>query len=216
MMTTLMNKHQQLTNQYPVTNKQSKGLTVPNSKTFSHPPGIYATVSHQMGFFVNSDTRKLDKYPNKIRPIAKRKQSEVSIKKDSGLVYLPLVCFLPDYPEVNNLFKKIVENIRDDINTLDLKTFDRTNKLIKKLRSLVTENKFWWDEPLGNVSFDKEIVLEWWHKEKKLTIYISSNSIDFVKVWGPDMDNEMEYNTMSLKMEELKFLWQWLGGKDIE
>ncbi|GBF81521.1 hypothetical protein [Aphanothece sacrum] len=71
----------------------------------------------------------------------------------------------------------------------------------------------WWNQPLGNISIDNEIVLEWWHKEKKLTIYVCKNSIDYIKVWGSDMDNEMEDGSISLNENELTSLWKWLTEK---
>jgi len=41
-------------------------------------------------------------------------------------------------------------------------------RLINQLRRLGSENNFW-EEPLINTTYDEEIVLEWWNKNRKLT-----------------------------------------------
>lgn len=54
-----------------------------------------------------------------------------------------------------------------------------------------------WSNPNVTASPHGEVVLEWWNKEKKLTIYVSENQSDYVKVWGPDIDKEMDDGVLS-------------------
>lgn len=78
------------------------------------------------------------------------------------------------------------------------------------LHSLALRNNWWWYAPLLNISFDNEIVLEWWNQSKKITIYVSEEVIDYIKVWGADIDNQMEDGSISLK-DDLTDLWQWIA-----
>jgi hypothetical protein len=54
-----------------------------------------------------------------------------------------------------------------------------------------------WSNPNVTASPYGEVVLEWWNNEKKLTIYVSNNQSDYVKVWGADIDKEMDDGTIA-------------------
>lgn len=77
---------------------------------------------------------------------------------------------------------------------------------LDSLRSLADANQMWWNEPLANVSIHQEIVFEWWHGNRKLTIYFLGHTAEYLKVWGDDIDNEMEGGSVV----ECLALWQWL------
>lgn len=115
------------------------------------------------------------------------------------------------YSKIKSLFNKN----SFELECINSKIISKTYELIKCLSSIATKNNLWWDQPLGNISIDNEIVLEWWHKEKKITIYVCTNSIDYIKVWGADMDNEMEDGSISLNENELTSLWKWLTEKEL-
>jgi hypothetical protein len=36
-----------------------------------------------------------------------------------------------------------------------------------------------------------EIVFEWWRGTRNLTLYFSHDGAEYIKVWGPDIDDEM-------------------------
>ncbi|WP_375476526.1 hypothetical protein [uncultured Nostoc sp.] len=91
----------------------------------------------------------------------------------------------------------------------DNETYKYTTEWLKRLRKIVVANQMWWGEPLVNLSIDSEIVFEWWHGTKKLTVYILRNTAEYIKVWGTDIDNEMEDGTSS-SPAELTALWKWL------
>lgn len=92
-----------------------------------------------------------------------------------------------------------------------LQTIETAEKLIELLQSLAFKNNWWWYAPLLNINFENEIILEWWNQSKKITIYVSEESIDYIKVWGADMDNEMEDGSISLE-DDLTYLWQWIAS----
>jgi hypothetical protein len=52
-----------------------------------------------------------------------------------------------------------------------------------------------------------EVVLEWWHGEKKLTVYVTSESVEYLKVWGDDIGSEMEDGDAA---PVAPALWRWL------
>lgn len=90
----------------------------------------------------------------------------------------------------------------------------KTEKLLFIISSITTNNNLWWHEPLMNISINDEIVLEWWHKNKKITIYVCEDTIDYIKVWGTDMENEMEDGIVNLyDRDNLINLWQWLSDQ---
>jgi hypothetical protein len=79
---------------------------------------------------------------------------------------------------------------------------------ISEVNFLVSEVRLPWTEPLINY-VDQEVSLEWWNANKKLTIYFSEDAIDYIRVWGPNIKNEMEDGEI---MNPFFFvaLWQWL------
>ena len=79
---------------------------------------------------------------------------------------------------------------------------------ISEVNFLISEVRLPWIEPLINY-VDQEVSLEWWNANKKLTIYFSDAAIDYIRVWGPNIKNEMEDGEI---MNPFFFvaLWQWL------
>lgn len=65
-----------------------------------------------------------------------------------------------------------------------------------------------WFAPLINRT-ELEVVLEWWCRNKKLTVYIENNTKTYIKVWGVDIDNEMEEGIISSDQDFVE-LWKWL------
>ena len=80
---------------------------------------------------------------------------------------------------------------------------------LEELRTVATAKKMWWCEPLINLSIDSEIVFEWWYENKKLSVYILGNTAEYIKVWGADIDNEME-DGLATSSAEITNLWKWL------
>ena len=67
-------------------------------------------------------------------------------------------------------------------------------------------------QPLINVNDDLEIVLEWWNGKKKLTIYISQGGyLEFIKIWGANMESEMEDGLIRSESDH-KDLFSWLAN----
>lgn len=68
-----------------------------------------------------------------------------------------------------------------------------------------------WAEPNITVSSDADIVFEWWSGDKKLTVYVSEQGAEYIKVWGIDILNEMEDGNAQDSTVRRE-LWSWLIG----
>lgn len=97
----------------------------------------------------------------------------------------------------------------------DNETYKYTIEWLNQLRRVVATNGMWWCEPLINLGINSEIVFEWWNENKKLTVYILGNSAKYIKVWGADIDNEME-DGLATSPTEITDLWKWLSHEDLE
>ena len=142
-------------------------------------------------------TRKNADYLSKVPDFLEQRHSGISI----DLTYI--------FPIVKSMLGNLKE---EELQYLDYRVLYKAEELIKKLCFISKKNKLWWYQPLLNISIDDEIVFEWWHKEKKLTIYVCPNTIYFIKVWGPDMDDEMEDGSIYLSNNDaILSLWQWIA-----
>lgn len=69
-----------------------------------------------------------------------------------------------------------------------------------------------WVEPHVSCSEDGTVVLEWWAAGgKKLTLYVYESWIEYVKVWGANIDIEMEDGKLSGGVR-FSDLWSWLSA----
>jgi hypothetical protein len=69
-------------------------------------------------------------------------------------------------------------------------------------RSLARPNR-------SNGSFGEDVI-EWWHGDRKLTVYLDDDKIDYLKVWGPDVHSQMQEGELDSD-ERLRELWAWLN-----
>ncbi|MBD8898361.1 hypothetical protein [Rhodanobacter sp. DHG33] len=75
-------------------------------------------------------------------------------------------------------------------------------------RSIVTSGHRW-AQPHVSANEDGNVVFEWWQGEKKLTIYIRAANVTFIKVWGMNIDTEMEDGRVT--NSGFSPLWTWLS-----
>lgn len=140
------------------------------------------------------------KYRSKIAASSVQRAKAISEQSDN---YAVLELSSWSYSPAHKTHRRIAELGSDN------ETYKYTIEWLKQLRKLVAADQMWWGEPLVNLSFDSEIVFEWWHETKKLTVYILGNTAEYIKVWGTDIDNEMEDGTSS-SPAQLTDLWKWL------
>ncbi len=68
-----------------------------------------------------------------------------------------------------------------------------------------------WLDPNVTASVDREVVFEWWHGGKKLTVYVGDGSAEDVQVWGVDVDQDMAEGNADGR-DAHRRLWRWLAG----
>jgi hypothetical protein len=66
-----------------------------------------------------------------------------------------------------------------------------------------------WLTPHVAPSGDGEVIFEWEHGAKNLTIYVGSREVSYVKDWGADMETEMEDGYITSTSTRVE-LWKWL------
>jgi hypothetical protein len=66
-----------------------------------------------------------------------------------------------------------------------------------------------WIEPLVTADEEGDVVFEWWRGRKKLTVYISPKTAEYVKVERRDTGTEMVDGTIGTPRERHE-LWNWL------
>jgi len=105
-------------------------------------------------------------------------------------------------------------NVKSELDRLSIHDFLhprlslRLKFWISEVNFLISEVGLPWIEPLINY-VDQEVTLEWWNANKKLTIYFSDAAIDYIRVWGPNIKNEMEDGEI-VNPFSFVALWQWL------
>lgn len=67
-----------------------------------------------------------------------------------------------------------------------------------------------WKAPHIGTDGEGEITLQWWRPQRSLVVFVEpSGSIQYLKVWGPHIWNEMEEDT-DVSPNRLVDLWGWL------
>lgn len=66
-----------------------------------------------------------------------------------------------------------------------------------------------WLDPNITASGEGEVVFEWWQGFKKLTVYVGNQRAEYVKVWGPDINTDME-DGQADSPDMRGLLWKWL------
>lgn len=97
--------------------------------------------------------------------------------------------------------------------TISFTTLSTTDRLVDKLYTTAKNNNLWWYSPLLNRYCYREergVVLEWWNKQRKYSIYVAEDQINYIAVWGKDMYNEMEDGNISLD-NDLTDFWKWIA-----
>jgi hypothetical protein len=66
-----------------------------------------------------------------------------------------------------------------------------------------------WIKPNVIADANGDVVFEWWHGKKKLTVYIEAESAEYVQVWGTNIHSEMS-NGDAEPISTCRALWLWL------
>jgi hypothetical protein len=66
-----------------------------------------------------------------------------------------------------------------------------------------------WRSPHMTSTEQGEIVCEWWRSDKKLTVYFGDDGAEFIKVWGTDIEKDMESGELASEWDVVA-AWCWL------
>lgn len=80
---------------------------------------------------------------------------------------------------------------------------------IKSLYQEVSREDEKWLDPLITADSFENVVFEWWEGRKKLTVYVTPETVEYLKVWGPDIFSDMEDGLIETPKQYL-ILWNWL------
>lgn len=81
---------------------------------------------------------------------------------------------------------------------------------LEQIYTQIISGKLEWCAPHITASEDGEVMFEWWHGDRKLTLYFGyDNQAEFIRVWGTHIKNEM--NDGELEVAEVINLWKWLN-----
>lgn len=134
--------------------------------------------------------------------------SYITYTENLGIISNQTDWFLTKFPELNPAAVRLHKLSYK----IDSRTLHTTFKLLAKLFQVAQKNGLWWDLPLINVGFSSEVLLEWWHNSRKLDFDILGSNIDYMKVWGADIDDEMEDGSVAIIEYDLISLWKWISN----
>ena len=97
-----------------------------------------------------------------------------------------------------------------EIDTPDAASIVRAEDLLRVVRR-VSDEVGGWREPHVSAGQDGEIVLEWWGDKKKTTMYVSACAVDCIRVWGPDVDTQMDERRIQ-HQADVRTVWSWLNS----
>ncbi len=89
------------------------------------------------------------------------------------------------------------------------KAIIRARHWIMGLYSQVLLSSHRWMEPNVTADSGGEVVFGWWCGKKELTIYVTGESAEYMRVWGPNVASDMSEGDAGPVLARLA-LWQWL------
>lgn len=85
----------------------------------------------------------------------------------------------------------------------------KAKRWIRQLRADATDTGKGWEEPHTAPDENGDVAFEWWHDGRNLVVYVSPDMVDYLKVWGPDIESQMMDGEVKGR-EDNKNLWLWL------
>lgn len=69
-----------------------------------------------------------------------------------------------------------------------------------------------WRVPHISANEIGDVTFEWWHNDRKITLYFGDDAMRVVYVWGSDIENEMSVLPLD-SVKEFAETWDWLHGE---
>lgn len=87
----------------------------------------------------------------------------------------------------------------------------RTEALLPELLNVATNAELGWLNPHVSASEDGNVVLEWWHDTRKVTVYVGANETSYLRVWGENPETEMDDGVIRTTAMDFARIWAWLN-----
>ena len=85
----------------------------------------------------------------------------------------------------------------------------RAIRELPRMSELANSTRFSWQESYVSSDENGNVSLEWWQGRRKVTVYVSPDEMDYVKVWGTNIFDEMEDGKLS-DLGAWRAVWDWL------
>jgi hypothetical protein len=73
--------------------------------------------------------------------------------------------------------------------------------------------QYGWSNPHVSANEGGGIVLEWWRDPRKLTVYVTSTDLSYIRVWGDDVETEMDEGNLTVEPRlDFGAVWSWLNS----
>jgi hypothetical protein len=115
---------------------------------------------------------------------------------------------LPGRPSLNPVYRRIAELMASPDNVPSAHAVDLATVYLERLFERAVRLGSW-SPPHVTISENSEIVFEWWQNAKKITLYFGNNEPEYIKVWGTNIDSEMDSGVLSDGWN-LTSIWLWL------
>lgn len=94
------------------------------------------------------------------------------------------------------------------------KVLIKAKEIINTIRGVSQENNLWYSTPLVNFTKEFVVVFEWWHYQKKVTLCITEEGIEYIAC-GESKSGIYKVQCGKLKSDtELRNIWVWLATTD--
>ena len=84
----------------------------------------------------------------------------------------------------------------------------RAKHLMEELLDSIVSNGHLWLTPFISSDEDGDITVEWYEKGRQLHIQIGRNDMEYLQVWGTNIDTEMYEDFLT--PDDYLTLWEWL------
>ena len=88
------------------------------------------------------------------------------------------------------------------------RAISKASKLLEEIYLRLDFARLPWNAPHISATENGDVLIEWWNKNHKLSLYVGPRKSDFIKVWGPNIESEMEEGR--LLTSNVIPLWNWL------
>ena len=87
-------------------------------------------------------------------------------------------------------------------------TLDHAKHLIEDLFDSIISAGYLWLTPFISSDENGNVTAEWYEEERQLHIQIGENEVEYIQVWGTNIDTEMHVDF--LNHDDYQTLWEWL------